>query len=135
MLEQKKKAIQIVVDTAIQAFAEGLISRYTDEVDDINGVINMKKNNCFIAELGTEFMFYSAFVRRFGNVFEIIRNNITQLLYDGNNGLNLDLSSLNEQQYWNAVCNDEEGFDVIFEQYKTTMFSIKYRLNSLSKAL
>ena len=50
--------IQIVVDTAIQAFAEGLISRYTDEVDDINGVINMKKNNCFIAELGTEFVDY-----------------------------------------------------------------------------
>lgn len=86
MLEQKKKAIQIVVDTAIQAFAEGLISRYTDEVDDINGVINMKKNNCFIAELGTEFMFYSAFVRSFdssfGNVLEKMGNNIAKLSYE-----------------------------------------------------
>ncbi len=86
MLEQKKKAIELVVDTAIQCFSEGLLSRYTDEVDDINGVINMKKNNCFIAELGTEFMFYSAFVRSFdssfGNVLEKMGNQIAKLSYE-----------------------------------------------------
>lgn len=83
---QKKKAIEVVVDTAIQSFAEGLISRYSDEVNDINGVINMKKNNCFIAELGAEFMFYSAFVRSFdssfGNVLEKMGNNIAKLSYE-----------------------------------------------------
>ncbi len=83
---QKQKAIEIVVDTAIDSFAEGLISRYTDEVDDVNGVINMKKNNCFIAELGEEFMFYSAFVRSFdssfGNVLEKMGNNIAKLSYE-----------------------------------------------------
>lgn len=82
----KKKAIEIVVDMAIDAFAEGLISRYKDEVDDAEGVINMKKNNCFIAELGEEFMFYSAFVRSFdssfGNVLEKMGNNIAQLSYE-----------------------------------------------------
>lgn len=86
MDEQKKNAIQIVVDTAIQAFAEGLVSRYSNEVDDDYGVINMKKNNCFIAELGEEFMFYSAFVRSFdssfGNVLEKMGNNIAKLSYD-----------------------------------------------------
>ena len=86
MNEQKKKAIQIVVDTAVQAFAEGLVSRYSDEVNDVYGVINMKKNNCFIAELGEEFMFYSAFVRSFdssfGNVLEKMGNNIAKLSYD-----------------------------------------------------
>lgn len=83
---QKQKAIQVVVDTAIESFAEGLISRYTNEVDDINGVINMKKNNCFIAELGEEFMFYSAFVRSFdssfGNILEKMGNNIAKLSYE-----------------------------------------------------
>lgn len=83
---QKKTAIEIVVDTAIGAFAEGLISRYSDEVDDVNGVINMKKNNCFIAELGEEFMFYSAFVRSFdssfGNILEKMGNNIAKLSYE-----------------------------------------------------
>ena len=83
---QKKKSVQIIVDTAVNAFAEGLISRYSDEVDDLYGVINMKKNNCFIAELGEEFMFYSAFVRSFdssfGNVLEKMGNNIAKLSYD-----------------------------------------------------
>ncbi len=83
---QKQKAIEIVVDTAIEAFAEGLISRYSDEIDDVNGVINMKKNNCFIAELGEEFMFYSAFVRSFdssfGNILEKMGNNIAKLSYE-----------------------------------------------------
>ena len=86
MNSQKQKAIEIVVDTAIGAFAEGLISRYTNEVDDVDGVINMKKNNCFIAELGEEFMFYSAFVRSFdssfGNVLEKMGNNIAKLSYE-----------------------------------------------------
>ena len=86
MEEQKKKAIKAVVDTAMSAFSEGLISRYSDEVDDVNGVINMKKNNCFIAELGEEFMFYSAFVRSFdssfGNVLEKMGNNIAKLSYE-----------------------------------------------------
>lgn len=86
MDEKKKKAIQIVVDTAISAFSEGLVSRYTEEIDNPAGVINMKKNNCFIAELGQEFMFYSAFVRSFdssfGNVLENMGNNIAKLSYE-----------------------------------------------------
>lgn len=86
MNDQKKKAIKVVVDTAISAFAEGLTSRYSNEVNSENGVINMKKNNCFIAELGEEFMFYSAFVRSFdsslGNVLEKMGNNIALLSYE-----------------------------------------------------
>lgn len=86
LLTEKRKAIEIIVDTAVTNFAEGLISRYSNEVDDVNGVINMKKNNCFIAELGEEFMFYSAFVRSFdssfGNVLENIGNSIAKLSYE-----------------------------------------------------
>lgn len=86
LLADKRKTIEIIVDTAITNFAEGLISRYSNEVDDVNGVINMKKNNCFIAELGEEFMFYSAFVRSFdssfGNVLENIGNSIAKLSYE-----------------------------------------------------
>ncbi len=86
MDENKRKAIETVVDMAVDAFAEGLISRYSEEIDDAEGVINMKKNNCFIAELGEEFMFYSAFVRSFdssfGNVLEKMGNNIAKLSYE-----------------------------------------------------
>lgn len=82
----KYRSIQLIVDMAIDCFSQGLISRYTAEVNDLDGVINMKKNNCFIAELGEEFMFYSAFVRSFdsslGNVLEKMGNSIAQLSYE-----------------------------------------------------
>ncbi len=85
MQTEKKNAIEVVVDTAITSFSQGLLSRFQNEVDDEDGVINMKKNNCFIAELGEEFMFYSAFVRSFdssfGTVLEKMGNSIAKLSY------------------------------------------------------
>lgn len=86
MDNKKQKSIEALVDLAISSFSEGLISRYSSEVGDINGVINMKKNNCFVSELGEEFMFYSAFVRSFdsslGNVLENMGNSIANLSYE-----------------------------------------------------
>lgn len=86
MDELKKTAIERIVDSFIYAFAEGLMTRYRDEVDDPQGVINAKKNNCFMAELGEEFMFYSAFVRSFdssfGNLLEKMGNELAVLSYD-----------------------------------------------------
>ncbi len=90
--ENKKNTIETIVDTAIKSFASGLYSRYEREKDLKDGVINMKKNNCFIAELGEEFMFYSAFVRSFdssfGNVLENLGNNIAKLSYEVRGNIN-----------------------------------------------
>ncbi len=84
--KQKIEAIKIIVDSNIKSFAEGFEARYTLEVNDPNGVINSKKNNVFMAELGKEFMFYSAFVRSFdssfGKVLENIGNSIAKLSYE-----------------------------------------------------
>lgn len=87
LLEQQKiTAIKQIVDLGIKNFAEGFELRYTSEIDDPEGVINSKKNNVFIAELGKEFMFYSAFVRSFdssfGKVLENIGNSIANLSYE-----------------------------------------------------
>lgn len=86
MEAQKKKSIELLVEANMRNFALGLTSRYQKEVDSDDGVINMKKNNCFIAELGEEFMFYSAFVRSFdssfGNVLEAMGNDIAKLSYE-----------------------------------------------------
>ncbi|EDS72595.1 MjaII restriction endonuclease [Anaerofustis stercorihominis DSM 17244] len=86
MDEIKKKAIQQIIDSSIKNFVEGFELRYTSEVNDPKGVINRKKNNCFVAELGKEFMFYSAFVRSFdssfGKVLENMGNSIAKLSYD-----------------------------------------------------
>ncbi len=84
--KQKIEAIKIIVDSNIKSFAEGFEARYTAEINDPNGVINSKKNNVFMAELGKEFMFYSAFVRSFdssfGKVLENIGNSIAKLSYE-----------------------------------------------------
>lgn len=86
MDETKRKAIEKIVDEEITAFADRYERRFTDEVDNPDGVINSKKNNCFVAVMGKEFMFYSAFVRSFdssfGKVFERIGNEIAKLSYD-----------------------------------------------------
>lgn len=82
----KRKAIEEIVDASITNFVNGFELRYTRDLNNPNGVINQKKNNCFIAELGVEFVFYSAFVRSFdssfGNVLENMGNNIARLSYE-----------------------------------------------------
>lgn len=84
--DTKIKAINAIVDSSIQNFITGFEWRYSQEINKPTGVINMKKNNCFIAELGEEFMFYSAFVRSFdssfGKVLENMGNNIARLTYE-----------------------------------------------------
>ena len=91
MNKDKRKAIECIVDTTIVSFAQGLYSRYSGELEDPRGVINMKRNNCFIAELGEEFMYYSAFVRSFdsafGNVLENLGNQIAKLSFDVTEGI------------------------------------------------
>lgn len=84
----KIKAINEIIDSSIKSFADGFEVRHMREVNDSEGVINSKKNNIFMSELGDEFMFYSAFVRSFdssfGNVLENIGNSIAKLSYDVN---------------------------------------------------
>ncbi len=85
MDEIREKAIRGIVDSSIKAFSNGFELRHTSELSDPLGTINMKKNNCFIAALGDEFIFYSAFVRSFdssfGNLLEDIGNAIAKFSY------------------------------------------------------
>ncbi len=82
----KEKIIRVLVDSVISGFSEGFRSRYKGEKNNPKGVINSKKHNCFIAELGEEFVFYSALVRSFdssfGNVLEKLGNSIAKVSYD-----------------------------------------------------
>lgn len=63
MEKNKEKGIREIVDKSIRKFAEAFELRHLKQVKNPKGTINMKKNNCFIAELGDEFIFYSALVR------------------------------------------------------------------------
>ena len=86
MKELKEKAIRQIIDSSIKNFAQGFELRYTSEADDEEGIINSKKNNIFIAELGEELMFYSAFVgsfdSSFGKLLENMGNSIAKLSYE-----------------------------------------------------
>lgn len=81
----KEKAIRAIVASSIKTFANGLEGRHKGELDNPEGTINMKKNNCFIAVLDEEFIFYSALVRSFdssfGKALENIGNEIAKFSY------------------------------------------------------
>ena len=85
MILDKEKLIRDIVDNHIRQFVDAMETRYRLEVDDPLGVINAKKNNAFMSQLGEEFMFYSAFVRSFdssfGKVLENMGNAIAKISY------------------------------------------------------
>lgn len=59
----KEKAIRCIVRSAVASYAHGFSTRHLSEVDNENGVINMKIHNVFVAALGPEIQFYSALAR------------------------------------------------------------------------
>lgn len=56
----KEEDIRSIVRKAVISYAKGFSTRHLAEVDDPNGVINMKIHNGFIATLGPEIQYYSA---------------------------------------------------------------------------
>jgi hypothetical protein len=84
----KKEAIKSIVRTAVESYATGFQARHEGEVDNPNGVINMKIHNVFIAALGSDIQYYSALVRSLdsslGNMLEGMAINIAKLFYEVN---------------------------------------------------
>jgi hypothetical protein len=91
----KKEAIQSIVRTAVEAYATGFRARHEGEVDNPNGVINMKIHNVFIAALGKDIQYYSALVRSLdsslGNMLEGMAINIAKLFYEVNKSVEGEL--------------------------------------------
>lgn len=82
----KEKAIRAIVSSAVKAYANGFSTRHIAEVNNENGVINMKIHNVFIAASGTEIQYYSALDRlldsSLGNMLESMAISIAQLNYE-----------------------------------------------------
>ena len=82
----KEQKIREKVKNNVKEFVDKFEARYMKELNDSAGVINSKKNNAFISELGNEFMFYSAFCRSFdssfGKVLEKLSNDIADISYE-----------------------------------------------------
>lgn len=82
----KEKAIRSIVSSSVKGYANGFSARHLAEVNDENGVINMKIHNVFIAALGPEIQYYSALARSLdsslGNMLEDMAITIAMLNYD-----------------------------------------------------
>lgn len=81
----KEKAIRAIVGSCVEAYASGFSDRHISEVNDADGVINMKIHNVFIAALGAEIQYYSALARSLdsslGNMLEKMAIRIASLHY------------------------------------------------------
>lgn len=83
-----EKSIRQIVHSSIEAYANGFETRHVNEVDNPDGVINMKIHNVFIAVLGKEIQYYTSLVRSLdssmGNMLEKMAFNIAKLFYKVN---------------------------------------------------
>lgn len=84
----KERAIRSIVSSAVKSYANGFSTRHLADLDDENGVINMKIHNIFIAALGSEIQYYSALARSLdsslGNMLESMAISIAKLNYEVN---------------------------------------------------
>ena len=58
-----KEVIQLLVQTAVENYAQGFQTRHEIEFGDPDGTINMKIHIVFIAALGPELQYYNVLVR------------------------------------------------------------------------
>ncbi len=94
------------------AYAEGFQLRHESEVDNPNGVINMKIHNIFIEALGPEIQYYTALVRSLdsslGNMLEKLAIHIAKLSFEVDKEIS---GSISEDQISTIVA--------ILESYKS----------------
>jgi len=82
----EKKIIQALVHTAVESYAKGFKARHEAEVDNPQGIINMKVHNVFIEALGKDIQYYTALVRSLdsslGYMLEGLAINIAKLSFE-----------------------------------------------------
>lgn len=136
----KKEAIQSIVRTAVESYATGFRARHEGEVDNPNGVINMKIHNVFIAALGKDIQYYSALVRSLdsslGNMLEGMAINIAKLFYEVNKSVEGELypeQTSKIAEFLEAYKNSKNPLKPSIEHFKEIR-SIKPNPNSKIKS-
>jgi len=137
---EKKEAIQSIVRTAVESYATGFRARHEGEVDNPNGVINMKIHNVFIAALGKDIQYYSALVRSLdsslGNMLEGMAINIAKLFYEVNKSVEGELypeQTSKIAEFLEAYKNSKNPLKPSIEHFKEIR-SIKPNPNSKIKS-
>src|SRR5438309_11592490 len=82
----KAQTIKALVRTAVSTFAAGFQARHEGEIDNPDGILNMKIHNVFIAALGPEIQYYTALVRSLdsslGNMLEGLAIELAKLFFE-----------------------------------------------------
>lgn len=82
----KEETIKVLVRTAVESYSQGFRARHEAEVDNPEGIINMKIHNVFIEALGKEIQYYTALVRSLdsslGYMLESLAINIAGLSFE-----------------------------------------------------
>ncbi len=98
----EKKTIQALVQTAVESYANGFRARHEAEVDNPDGIINMKVHNVFIEALGKDIQYYAALVRSLdsslGNMLEGLAINLAKLSFDVKNNVEGPLTVIQREQ-------------------------------------
>lgn len=85
MNKEKEQFIRDIVDKETDDFARNFSTKHLKQISNLDGVINAKKHNCFIFELGSEFIIYSSLSRSFdsalGNMLESMSRKIAVFSY------------------------------------------------------
>ncbi len=104
-------AITSIVARNVEGFAQSFAARHISERHDLEGVINAKIHNVFLAELSQEVQYYSALGRSFdsslGNMLEAMAIQIAQLSYDVQRDVHGPLSA-----------EQTNGIATLLERYK-----------------
>jgi len=94
---KKEETIKSLVRTAVESYAIGFKARHESEVENPDGVINMKIHNVFIEALGKEIQYYAALVRSLdsslGNMLEKLAINIAMIDYEVKKCVEVPLSN------------------------------------------
>ena len=106
-MKDKETAIRSIVDTAVDVFAVTFSDKHISQASNPDGVINSKKNNCFMSALGDDFMIYSALSRSFdsslGTMLEAMGRNIARLSYHVLNDIDSILLPEQDQHIRNLI--------------------------------
>lgn len=120
-----EQSIRQIVRSAVEAYANGFELRHVNEVDNPDGVINMKIHNVFIAVLGKEIQYYTSLVRSLdssmGNMLEGMAINIAKLFYEVSKSVSGELypeQTSKIAEFLEAYKNNSNSLKPNIEHYK-----------------
>lgn len=139
----KEKAIRCIVSVVIKSFAHGFSARHFSEGENEDEVISLKSSELDASALNPEFRFYSELSSQqeqsLDELLEIIAEGIAMLNCSKNQQADNLVSQLLGKErpsmgpdFWNNICKLENGYDIIFGEFRKNVHYINEALNEIT---